>query len=204
MLFAKFANAVAHPGAAITRPRATEKLDFECELAVVIGRRAFRVSRDEALGAVFGYTVLDDVTMRDLQKEDRQWLRAKGSDGFAPIGPAVVTPDEIGDPMSLRLRSSVNGETWQNSSTSEMVFDVATIVAFASRTITLEPGDIIATGTPAGVGHYQWPPRYLVGGDRIRCEVEGIGGLENVIVDEEPRSDDHATAAGVGMATIGA
>ena len=197
MLFAKFANAVTRPGQPVTRPRATEKLDLECELAVVIGRRASRIARDEAMDAVFGYTVLNDVTMRDLQREDRQWLRAKGSDGFAPIGPAVVTRDELGEGRGLRLRSAVNGQTWQDSSTDEMVFDVPTLVAFVSRTITLEPGDMIATGTPAGVGHFQDPPRYLNGGDIMRCEIEGIGVLENPVVDETPRTDDHAAAAGV-------
>jgi 2-keto-4-pentenoate hydratase/2-oxohepta-3-ene-1,7-dioic acid hydratase in catechol pathway len=197
MLFSKFANAVADPGATVTRPRATEKLDLECELAVVIGRRASHLDPEEALAAVFGYTVLNDVTMRDLQREDRQWLRAKGSDGFAPMGPAVVTADEIVEPQALRLRSSVNGETWQDSTTAEMIFDVATIVAFASRTITLEPGDVIATGTPAGVGHYHVPPRYLASGDVMRCEIDGIGAIENPVVDEEPRIDDHALAAGI-------
>lgn len=196
-LFAKFANAIASPGDEILRPRVTEQLDLECELAVVIGRRASRISREEALDHVFGYTILNDITMRDLQREDRRWLRAKGSDGFAPIGPVVVSADELGDPGALRLRSSVNDETWQDSSTAQMVFDVATIVAFASRTITLEPGDLIATGTPAGVGHFQRPPRYLRDGDRLRCEIEGIGALENSIVDELPRAGDHATAAGV-------
>jgi 2-keto-4-pentenoate hydratase/2-oxohepta-3-ene-1,7-dioic acid hydratase in catechol pathway len=197
MLFSKFANAVADPGADVLRPRATEKLDLECELAVVIGRRTSRIGRDEAGDAIFGYTILNDVTMRDLQREDRQWLRAKGSDGFAPIGPAVVTADELGDSGALRMRSSVNGETWQDSTTAEMIFDVPTLVAFASRTITLEPGDVIATGTPAGVGHFQDPPRYIVGGDVMRCEIDGIGVLENRVVDEEPRDADHATAAGV-------
>ena len=197
MLFSKFANAVAGPGAPVTRPVATEMLDLECELAVVIGRRASRVGRDEAASVVFGYTVLNDVTMRDLQREDRQWLRAKGSDGFAPMGPAVVTADEVPNPQALRLGSSVNGEAWQDSSTAEMVFDVATIVAFASRTITLEPGDVIATGTPAGVGHFQAPPRYLADGDVMRCEIEGIGAVENRVVDELPRVADHDDAAGV-------
>jgi acylpyruvate hydrolase len=198
MLFSKFANAVADPGAPVTRPAATEKLDLECELAVVIGRRASGIGRDEAAEVIFGYTILNDVTMRDLQKEDRQWLRAKGSDGFAPMGPVVVTADELGDPGSLRLRSFVNGEPWQDSSTAEMVFDVATIVAFASRTITLEPGDVIASGTPAGVGHYQVPPRYLAGGDVMRCEIEAIGVLENRVVDATPRDGDHERAAGIG------
>lgn len=196
-LFAKFANAIASPGEAILRPRVTEQLDLECELSVVIGRRASRIGRDEALDHVFGYTILNDITMRDLQREDRRWLRAKGSDGFAPIGPVVVTRDQLPDTRALRLRSWVNGEIWQDSSTAEMIFDVPTIVAFASRTITLEPGDLIATGTPAGVGHFHVPPRYLRHGDRLRCEVEGIGILENSVVDEPPRPDDHAAAAGV-------
>jgi len=197
MLFSKFANAVADPGQTVRRPPATEKLDLECELAVVIGTRASRIGPQEASGVVFGYTILNDVTMRDLQAEDRQWLRAKGSDGFAPMGPVVVTADEIGDPQALAMRSSVNGVTWQDSTTAEMIFDVATIVAFASRTITLEPGDVIATGTPAGVGHYHRPPRYLNGGDVMRCEIVGIGVLESPVVDGEPRTDDHAAAAGV-------
>jgi len=196
-LFAKFANAISAPGAAIVRPRVTEQLDLECELAVVIGRRATRIARQEALDHVFGYTILNDITMRDLQREDRRWLRAKGSDGFAPIGPVVVTADELSDTAALRLSSAVNGETWQDSTTAEMIFDVPTLIAFASRTITLEPGDVIATGTPAGVGHFQDPPRYLFHGDRLRCEIQGIGVLENSVVDELPRADDHAMAAGV-------
>ena len=199
MLFSKFANAVADPGAPVTRPRATEKLDLECELAIVIGRRASAIGREEAGDVIFGYTILNDVTMRDLQREDRQWLRAKGSDGFAPMGPGVVTADELGDPGALRLRSFVNGEPWQDSSTAEMVFDVPTIVAFASQTITLEPGDVIATGTPAGVGHYQSPPRYLAGGDVMRCQIEGIGAIENRVVDAPGRMVDHAAAAGVAL-----
>ena len=199
MLFSKFANAVSDPGAPVVRPAATEKLDLECELAIVIGRRASGISRADAPGVIFGYTILNDVTMRDLQKEDRQWLRAKGSDGFAPMGPGVVTADEIPDPQSLRLRSFVNGEPWQDSTTAEMVFDVPTIVAFASRTITLEPGDVIATGTPAGVGHYRSPPRYLADGDLMRCEIDRIGSIENPVVDAPGRGDDHAAAAGLGM-----
>ncbi|HEX2141957.1 MAG TPA: fumarylacetoacetate hydrolase family protein [Candidatus Limnocylindria bacterium] len=197
MLFSKFANAVSGPRDTVTRPRATEKLDLECELAVIIGRRTSRISREQALDAIFGYTILNDVTMRDLQREDRQWLRAKGSDGFAPIGPVVVTRDELGDGSGLRLRSSVNGQTWQDSTSDEMVFDVPTIVSFASQTITLEPGDVIATGTPAGVGHYQDPPRYLADGDLMRCEIDGIGALENAVVDELPRIAEHAAAAGI-------
>jgi 2-keto-4-pentenoate hydratase/2-oxohepta-3-ene-1,7-dioic acid hydratase in catechol pathway len=197
-LFAKFANAVNDPGAPVVRPRATEKLDGECELAVVIGQPVSHVAPDEAMAAVFGYTILNDITMRDLQSEDRQWLRAKGSDGFAPMGPVIVTADEIADPHALGMRSLVNGERWQDSSTDQMIFRIPSLIAFVSRFIRLEPGDVIATGTPAGVGHYQHPPRYLAGGDVIRCEIEGIGVLETTVVDEEPRADDHAEAAGIG------
>ena len=199
LLFSKFANAVADPGASVTRPRATEKLDLECELAIVIGRRAAAIGPHEASDVIFGYTILNDVTARDLQREDKQWLRAKGSDGFAPMGPGVATADEIGDPAALRLRSFVNGEAWQDSSTAEMVFDIPTIVAFASQTIALEPGDVIATGTPAGVGHYQSPPRYLAGGDVMRCEIEGIGAIENPVLDAPGRTDDHLAAAGLAI-----
>jgi 2-keto-4-pentenoate hydratase/2-oxohepta-3-ene-1,7-dioic acid hydratase in catechol pathway len=197
MLFAKFGNAVNDPGGSVLRPRATEKLDLECELGVVIGRSASRIGPAEALDHVFGYTVVNDITMRDLQAEDRQWLRAKGADGFAPIGPAVVSRDEMGDPQALAMRSSVNGETWQESSTAEMVFDVATLVAFVSTVIRLEPGDLIATGTPAGVGHYQRPPRYLADGDLLRCEIERIGAIETTVIDEVPRIADHGHAAGI-------
>ena len=202
MLFAKFANAINDPAAAVTRPRATEKLDLECELAVVIGRRAADVSPISALDHVFGYTVLNDVTARDLQREDRQWLRAKGWDGFAPMGPMVVTADELTDSSRLRIHSTVNGETWQDSSTSEMIWDVPTLVSFVSHSITLGPGDVIATGTPAGVGHFHDPPRYLVDGDVMACEIERIGVLVNAVVDELPRADDHAAAAGIPGATV--
>jgi acylpyruvate hydrolase len=198
MLFGKFSNAVNRPGGIVRRPVVTEKLDQECELAVVMGQRASGIGRDEALEHVFGYTILNDITMRDLQREDRQWLRAKGSDGFAPMGPVIVTADEVPDPHALRMRSSVNGETWQDSTSVEMVFDIATLVAFVSRSIVLEPGDILSTGTPAGVGHYQDPPRYLRDGDQLRCEIEGIGVLEASVVDEVPRTDDHVVAAGIG------
>ena len=202
MLFAKFPNAISDPGMPVLRPRATEMLDLEAELAVVIGWRASRVSVARAMDHVFGFTILNDITARDLQREDRQWLRAKGSDGFAPLGPAIVTRDEIGDPANLAISSRVNGETWQDSSTADMIWNVATLLAFITRSITLEPGDIVATGTPAGVGHYHQPPRYLAAGDVVACEIAGIGVLENTIVDEQPRAEDHATAAGVAELAV--
>ena len=196
-LFAKFASAISHPGDPIVRPRATEMLDLEAELAVVIGWRASRVSVARAMDHVFGYTILNDVTARDLQREDRQWLRAKSWDGFAPLGPAVVTRDEIGEPADLAIRSRVNGESWQDSTTADMIWDIATLLSFITRSVTLEPGDIVATGTPAGVGHFHQPPRYLAAGDVMACEIAGIGVLENSIVDEQPRAEDHVTAAGM-------
>jgi 2-keto-4-pentenoate hydratase/2-oxohepta-3-ene-1,7-dioic acid hydratase in catechol pathway len=197
MLSAKYANAITDPGLPVVRPRTTEMLDLECELAIVIGWRASRVSVGRAMDHVFGFTIMNDVTARDLQREDRQWLRAKGSDGFAPMGPAVVTRDEVEDPQALAIRSTVNGETWQDSSTADMIFDFPTLLAYITRSITLEPGDIVATGTPAGVGHYHDPPRYLAAGDVMACEIAGIGTLENPVVDELPRADDHAEAAGI-------
>jgi 2-keto-4-pentenoate hydratase/2-oxohepta-3-ene-1,7-dioic acid hydratase in catechol pathway len=198
MLFAKFANAITDPGSVVVRPAATDKLDLECELAVIIGRGGSHIAPGQALEHVFGYTVLNDITARDLQREDRQWLRAKGWDGFAPMGPMIVTADELGDPGNLTVRSWVNGELWQDSSTASMIWDVATLVAFISRSIRLEPGDVLATGTPAGVGHFHDPPRYLADGDEVVCEIEGIGRLATRIGDEHPRAADHLAAAGVG------
>jgi 2-keto-4-pentenoate hydratase/2-oxohepta-3-ene-1,7-dioic acid hydratase in catechol pathway len=196
LLFAILPNAVVGPGEPVVRPRATNQLDIECELGVVIGHRATKIGPSEADSVIFGYTIVNDVTARDLQREDRQWLRAKSSDGFAPMGPVIVTADELRLPV--RLRAMVNDETWQDASTDDMVFDVASLVAFVSRTVTLEPGDVILTGTPAGVGHFHQPPRYLADGDLMRCEIEGIGVLENPIVDESPRTDDHDAVAGMG------
>jgi acylpyruvate hydrolase len=195
VLFAILPNALADPHQPVVRPRATEQLDLECELAVVIGRRAKRIGPSEVESVIFGYTIANDVTARDLQREDRQWLRAKSSDGFTPMGPVIVTADELRLPV--RLRAAVNGEIWQDASTEDMVFDVPSLVSFVSRTVTLERGDVILTGTPAGVGHFRQPPRYLAGGDVMRCEIDGVGVLENPVVDETPRTDDHAAAAGM-------
>jgi 2-keto-4-pentenoate hydratase/2-oxohepta-3-ene-1,7-dioic acid hydratase in catechol pathway len=181
LLFAKLPNALIGPGEPIVRPASTRELDLECELAVVIGARARRLQPAQAAAAIFGYTILNDVSARDHQRTDGQWLRAKSSDSFAPIGPCVVTADELGSTPDLRISSSVNGEPWQDSTTRQMIVDVPALLAFISASITLEPGDVVATGTPAGVGHYQVPPRYLQPGDLVRCEIEGIGVLENPV-----------------------
>jgi len=186
ILFAKFSNAIAGPGDAITFSNSdTQRVDWEVELVAIVGRRCRRVRIEEALGCVAGYTVGNDVSARDVQFEPGgQWVRGKTFDGFLPLGPVIADETEIPDPQSLRLEARISGETMQLSNTSEMIFPVAALVSYLSTTMTLEPGDIICTGTPWGVGTFRTPPRFLVDGDVCRLEVEGIGVLENpVIVD---------------------
>jgi 2,4-didehydro-3-deoxy-L-rhamnonate hydrolase len=202
LLFAKFANAVIADGEPIVRPEGTHGLDMEVELGVVIGRQARRVDVAHAMDHVAGYVVVNDVSARDWQgvpqalaegeKGDGQWLRAKGSDTFLPMGPVFVTKDELDPAAGLRLRSwriTPDGteHLMQDGTTRDLLFDVPTIVAFISRTITLEPGDVIATGTPSGVGVFRDPPVFLEPGDRSRCEVEGIGSVENPVIDWSDR-----------------
>ncbi|WP_108021697.1 fumarylacetoacetate hydrolase family protein [Melghirimyces profundicolus] len=179
VIFAKFANTVIGPGDEIPLPPVTEKLDYEAEFAFVIGRRTKNVSRDEALDYVAGYTIVNDVSARDLQKRTIQWLQGKTLDGSAPMGPCLVTRDEIPDPGNLEIALWVNGEERQRSNTRQLVFDVARLVEFLSELMTLEPGDVICTGTPGGVGFARKPPVFLNDGDRVRIEVESIGVLEN-------------------------
>ena len=182
LIFAKFPSSLVGPDAAIEWPDGlTEQVDWEVELAVVIGRRIRHASEREALDAVFGYTAANDVSARDLQFADQQWVRAKSIDTFCPLGPVIVTPDEFGDPQDKRLVARVNGETMQDSTTAEMIFGVAEIVSFLSRACTLEPGDLILTGTPWGVGGFRDPPVFLEPGDRVEVEVEGVGVLANDI-----------------------
>jgi 2-keto-4-pentenoate hydratase/2-oxohepta-3-ene-1,7-dioic acid hydratase in catechol pathway len=180
MLFAKFPTAVVGPGATVEwDPALTTAVDLEAELAVVIGRTARRVSDSDALDHVLGYTCLNDVSARDLQYADKQFVRSKSLDTFCPMGPAVVTRDEIPDPGDLFVRSYRNGELMQDGHTSDLIFGVAALVAFCSRAFTLEPGDVIATGTPAGVGYFREPKVVMRDGDVMTIEVEGIGRLEN-------------------------
>jgi 2-keto-4-pentenoate hydratase/2-oxohepta-3-ene-1,7-dioic acid hydratase in catechol pathway len=182
LIFAKFPSALAGPDAAIEWPDGlSEQVDWEVELAVVIGRRIRNATESEALDAVFGYTAANDVSARDLQFADVQWVRAKSIDGFCPLGPVIVTPDEFGDPQDKHLAARVNGETMQDSTTAEMIFGVAEIVSFLSRACTLEPGDLILTGTPWGVGGFRDPPVFLQPGDTVEVEVEGVGVLANHI-----------------------
>ena len=180
MLFAKFPTAVVGPGATVEwDPALTDAVDLEAELAVVIGRRARRVPEGTALDYVLGYTCLNDVSARDLQFADKQFVRAKSLDTFCPMGPALVTADEIPDPGALAVRSYRNGELMQDGHTSDLIFSVPHLVAFCSRAFTLEPGDVIATGTPAGVGWYRDPKVTMHEGDVMTIEIEAIGRLEN-------------------------
>ena len=180
-LFAKWSNALVGPGASIVHPTITEQLDYEAELTVVISRRARHVAIADALGFVYAYTCGNDVSARDLQFGDTQWTRGKALDTFAPMGPCLVTADEIPDPQNLGIRCVVSGETLQDSSTSEMLFSVAEIIAFTTEAITLERGDVIMTGTPPGVGAGHHPPSYLEPGDLVRVEIDRIGAIENRI-----------------------
>jgi 2-keto-4-pentenoate hydratase/2-oxohepta-3-ene-1,7-dioic acid hydratase in catechol pathway len=180
LMFAKFPTSVIGDGATVEwDPRLTDDVDLEAELAVVIGRRARRVRAEEAAGHVLGYTCLNDVTARDLQFADGQFVRAKSLDTFCPIGPALVTADAIGDPGSLHIRSYRNGELMQDSSTANLIFGVPELVSFCSQAFTLEPGDIIATGTPGGIGYFRQPKVSMHEGDVMAVEIEGIGRLSN-------------------------
>jgi 2-keto-4-pentenoate hydratase/2-oxohepta-3-ene-1,7-dioic acid hydratase in catechol pathway len=181
VLFPKFANSVVGPGADVLVPPEAEKIDYEAELAVVVGRRATAVPVDDALDHVAGYACANDVSSRSLQFRSAQWLLGKAIDTFLPLGPWLVTADEVPDPQALGIRCLVNDEVRQSSSTGEMVFGVAELVSFISRTITLEPGDLVVTGTPSGVGMAADPPRFLRPGDRMRVEIDGLGELENTV-----------------------
>jgi 2-keto-4-pentenoate hydratase/2-oxohepta-3-ene-1,7-dioic acid hydratase in catechol pathway len=183
ILFGKFPNSLNDPeGRIVMDEELTGQGDYEVELTVVIGKRTRRVSEENALDSVFGYTVANDVSARDWQKADGQFDRSKSFDTFCPIGPWITTADEVPDPQGLGLRSWVNGELRQDSSTKEMLFGVAHLVYYLARGMTLEPGDVILTGTPHGVGFAMDPPRYLTPGDVVECEVEGLGRLRNAVV----------------------
>jgi 2,4-didehydro-3-deoxy-L-rhamnonate hydrolase len=211
LLFAKFANTVIADGEPIVRPEGTHAVDLEVELGVVIGRRAQRVSLESAAAYVAGYVVVNDVSARDWQgnkaalregeKGDGQWLRAKGSDTFLPMGPVFVTADELDPSSGIRLRSwripgpgqpgAGEPQLMQDGTTADMIFSIQELIAFISRHITLDPGDVIATGTPSGVGVFRDPPVFLEPGDRVRCEIDGIGSVENPVIDwtDVPRQE---------------
>jgi 2-keto-4-pentenoate hydratase/2-oxohepta-3-ene-1,7-dioic acid hydratase in catechol pathway len=181
MLFAKAPNIVIGPGEEIRIPTGiSEQIDYECELAAVIGRPGARVPRAKALEHVFGYTILNDVTARDVQRGDKQWFRGKSFDTFCPMGPVLVTPDEL-DASRAAVSCTVNGEPRQKSSTSDLIFDVPFLVEYVSAVFPLEAGDVISTGTPSGVGMFMTPPRWLRRGDRVDASIEGIGTLSNSV-----------------------
>lgn len=181
LVFAKFPSAVIGPNTPITwRTSITEEVDWEAELAVIIGKRAKDVTPDEAMEHVFGYTCANDVTARDLQnRKDLQWTRGKSLDTFCPLGPWVITRDELPDPHRLRVRSMIDGEVMQDGNTSDLIFNIPTLIAYLSQNFTLEPGDLILTGTPDGVGAGMKPPRYLKDGEVVTISIEGIGELSN-------------------------
>lgn len=185
LIFTKLPNSLNAHGQPVVLHSISSQIDYEAELAVVIGRRCRRVSEAEALAYVFGYTLINDVSARDLQFGDGQWVRGKGLDGFAPLGPYVTTRDEITDVQSLNIQGRLNGEVMQSSNTSKMIFGVAHLVSYISQGITLEPGDVIATGTPEGVGIFRQPPVLLKDGDWFEVEVEGLDILRNNFVAPE-------------------
>lgn len=188
LLFSKLPSSLIGPGDAIEVPPIPAKIDFEAELGVVIGERVKGVSVATALDVVAGYVCFNDVSARDLQRADGQWMRGKSFDTFGPVGPRLVSPSEVGDPQTLRVTCSVNGSIVQDGSTSDMVFGVAEIIAYASEAITLEPGDLIATGTPAGIGAWHTPPLWLDAGDTVEVSIERVGTLSNPVVDPAQRS----------------
>jgi 2-keto-4-pentenoate hydratase/2-oxohepta-3-ene-1,7-dioic acid hydratase in catechol pathway len=180
ILFAKWPNALIGPGEPIVLPGISSSIDYEAELGVVIGERTKGVSVEEALGVVRGYLCANDVSARDLQFGDRQFTRGKSLDTFCPVGELVPASD-VPDPQALRIRCLVNGEVLQDSSTADMIFSVAEVIAFVSQAITLEPGDLLLTGTPEGVGVFRDPQRFLADGDEVVVEIEGVGRLANPV-----------------------
>src|SRR5215211_7741201 len=181
-VFAKYASCIIGPGAAIVIPRVTSQVDYEGELAVVIGRRARDVAEADALDYVAGYAPFNDVSARDYQMRTSQWTIGKTFDTFGPIGPALVTADEIADPHALDIRVSIGDQVLQSSNTKHLIFTIPQLIAYLSSVMTLEPGDVIATGTPAGVGAARNPQRWLKPGDVVRVEISSLGALENPVV----------------------
>ena len=184
VLFAKARSCVIKNEENIIYPREVEELDYEVELAVVIGRKMKDIPEDKVSDYIYGYTIMNDITARDTQKNEHQWYRAKSFDTFGPIGPVIASKDKIPDPQNLNLKSYVNGELRQNGNTSDMIFGVYPLISYISRSITLEAGDLISTGTPAGVGIFMKKKKLLKSGDVVICEIENIGKLENKIISE--------------------
>jgi 2-keto-4-pentenoate hydratase/2-oxohepta-3-ene-1,7-dioic acid hydratase in catechol pathway len=184
-IFLRVPSSLVAAGEPVIRPKVSNQLDYECELTIVIGKGGRNISEAKALDHVFGYTLFNDVSVRDYQRKTSQWTPGKNFDGTGPLGPVVVTADELPPGASgLRIQTRVNGETMQDSNTSDMIFSTARTIAILSEFMTLEPGDLIATGTPSGVAHARKPPAWMKAGDKVAVEVEKIGVLENPVVDE--------------------
>jgi 2-keto-4-pentenoate hydratase/2-oxohepta-3-ene-1,7-dioic acid hydratase in catechol pathway len=179
IIFAKYWNAIVGPDDPVQLPRASSQVDYEAEMAVIIGRQSKHVAKAKAYEHVFGYSCFNDVSARDFQFADKQWVRGKTCDTFAPMGPYVVTSDDIPNPQNLYIKLRLNGETMQSSRTEQLIFDVPALIEFLSDVITLEPGDVIATGTPPGVGFARKPPVFLKAGDQMEVDIEGLGVLRN-------------------------
>ena len=182
LCFSKFSNCVVGPGAEVVMPLGSEQVDYEAELGVVIGKRAWRVKAEDAMDHVLGYTNVNDVSARDFQFADGQWQRGKSCETFCPTGPWIVTPDEIADPHVLRIQFRLNGTTLQDSSTDQLHHRVPELIEHLSAFVALEPGDLIATGTPPGVGFARTPPIWVNAGDTMEVEIEGLGVLSNPVV----------------------
>jgi acylpyruvate hydrolase len=184
--FARYDRSLCAHGEPVIRPKSSIQLDYECELTIVIGQGGRHIPEARALDHVFGYTIFNDVSVRDYQRKTTQWLAGKNFDGTGPLGPVVVTADALPKgAIPLRIQTRVNGKTMQDSNTSDMIFSVAKCVSLLSEIMTLEPGDMIATGTPQGVAHARKPPAWMKAGDTVEIEIEGIGVLSNPIVDED-------------------
>lgn len=184
--FLRVPTSLVAAGAPVIRPKASEQLDYECELTIVIGKGGRHIPEEKALEHVFGYTLFNDVSVRDFQRKTSQWTAGKNFDGTGPLGPWIVTADELPPGASgLRIATRVNGATMQESNTSDMIFSTARTIALLSEVMTLQPGDLIATGTPSGVAHARKPPAWMKAGDTVEVEVEGIGVLSNPVVDEQ-------------------
>lgn len=183
-IFAKFSNVVIGPGEPIVLPKVTHKPDYEAEFMFVIGTGGRNIAAEDWQRHVFGYTVFNDVSARDLQTATSQWMMGKTPDTFGPMGPYLVSADEIADPHALDISLRIGGETLQHSNTRELIFKIPDLIAFLSSVVTLEPGDVVATGTPSGVGFVRKPPRYLQPGDEVIVTIEGIGELRNPVIAE--------------------
>ena len=184
-IFSKFSNVVVGPGADVILPKASSKPDYEAEFTFVIGRGGRHISAANAMEHVFGYTIVNDVSARDYQTATTQWLMGKTFDTFGPMGPCITTADEIKDPHELDISLEINGEVLQKSNTRELVFKIPELIEYISTVVTLEPGDVVATGTPAGVGFARRPPRWLLPGDEMVVKIEGLGELRNRCVSEQ-------------------